>query len=188
MTKIHALTVESMNEENFEPFGELWYVTDKASDHRIISATSSSHDGQSTVQLIWQPEGSLRFNQLERHFGVTQSFVQLSGGSAVVCAAAPTDPDNLHDIPLPGDVRAFLIDPSIGYSFNRGTRHSLNRHILDQNGATFLILNSNPNPTQVVNYQTGSGCLSRDLEVDQNPEILKYGNASGIEFEIKIEA
>jgi len=30
--------------------------------------------------------------------------------------------------------------------------------------------------------------LSRDLDVDQNPEILKYGNASGIEFEIEIEA
>jgi len=40
----------------------------------------------------------------------------------------------------------------------------------------------------MVNYQTGSGCLSRDLDVDQNPEILKYGNASGIELEIKIEA
>jgi hypothetical protein len=39
----------------------------------------------------------------------------------------------------------------------------------------------------MVNYQTGSGCLSTDLEVDQNPEILKYGNASGIEFEIEIE-
>ena len=185
MTKIHALTVESMNEENFEPFGELWYVTDKASDHRIISATSYSHDGQSTVQLIWQPEGSLRFNQLERHFGVTQSFVQLSGGASIVCVAVPTDPDNLYDIPSPEGVRAFLIDPAIGYCFRRGTWHSLDRYILDQDGATFLILNSNPNPTQMVNYQTGSGFFSTDLDVDQNPQILKYKNISDIEFEIE---
>ena len=188
MAKIHTLTVEPMTENSFKPFGEVWSASEKPSDRRILFPTSYSHDGQSTVHVIWQPQGGLKFDQLERHFGVTQSFVQLSGGSAVVCAAAPTDPDNLHDIPLPGDVRAFLIDPSIGYSFKRGTWHSLNRHILDQNGATFLILNSNPNPTQMVNYQTGSGCLSRDLDVDQNPEILKYGNASGIEFEIKIEA
>ena len=82
-------------------------------------------------------------------------------------------------------MRAFLIDPSIGYSLKRGTWHSLNRHILDQDGATFLILNSNPNPTQVVNYQTGAGYLSKDLDVDQNPEILSNTNMSGIEFEIE---
>ena len=188
MARIHTLIIEPMSEESFEPFGELWCASKKPSDRRILSPTSYSHDGQSTVHVIWQPQGGLKFDQLERHFGVTQSFVQLSGGSAVVCAAAPTDPDNLHDIPPPAAVRAFLIDPSTGYSFKRGTWHSLNRHILDHHGATFLILNSNPNPTQMVNYQTGSGCLSTDLEVDQNPEILKYGNASGIEFEIKIEA
>ncbi|HIN16850.1 MAG TPA: hypothetical protein EYM68_02950 [Gammaproteobacteria bacterium] len=188
MTRIHTLIIEPMSEESFEPFGELWCASKKPSDRRILSPTSYSHDGQSTVHVIWQPQGGLKFDQLERHFGVTQSFVQLSGGAAVVCAAAPTDPDNLHHIPPPEAVRAFLIDPSTGYSFKRGTWHSLNRHILDHHGATFLILNSNPNPTQMVNYQTGSGCLSRDLDVDQNPEILKYGNASGIVFEIKIEA
>jgi hypothetical protein len=109
----------------------------------------------------------------------------LSGsvGGAAHTTAEP--PDNLHDIPRPGDVRAFLIDPSIGYSFKRGTWHSLNRHILDQDGATFLILNSNPNPTQVVNYQTGTGYLSKDLDVDQNPEILSNTNMSGVEFEIE---
>ena len=97
--------------------------------------------------MIWQPQGGLKFDQLERHFEVTQSFVQLSGGSDVVCAAAPTDPDNLNDIPPPEAVRAFLIDPSTGYSFKRGTWHSLNRYILNHHGAEFLILNSNPNPT-----------------------------------------
>ena len=185
MTRIHTLIIEPMTKEGFEPFGELWCASKKPSDRRILSPTSYSHDGQSTVHVIWQPQGGLKFDQLERHFGVTQSFVQLSGGSAVVCAAAPTDPENLYDIPRPDDVRAFLIDPSIGYSFKRGTWHSLNRHVLNQGGATFLILNSNPNPTQVINYQTGAGYLSKDLDVDQNPEILSNTNVSGIEFEIE---
>ena len=82
-------------------------------------------------------------------------------------------------------MRAFLIDPGTGYSFKRGTWHSLNRHILGQCGATFLILNSAPNPTQIVNYQTGRGLLSRDLDVDQDPDALEYKNVSGIEFEIE---
>ena len=179
------LTVEPMTEDSFKPFGEVWSAPQKSSDRRILFPTSYCHDGQTTVHVIWQPQDGLKFDQLERHFGVTQRFVQLSGGSAVVCAAAPTDSDNLYDIPRPADVRAFLIDPSIGYSFKRGTWHSLNRHILNQDGATFLILNSNPNPTQVVNYQTGTGYLSKDLDVDQKPEILSNTNMSGIEFEIE---
>ncbi len=185
MPRIHTLIVEPMTEESFEPFGELWCAEEKPSDRRILSPTSYSHDGRSTVHVIWQPQGSLRFDQLERHFGVTQSFVQLSGDPAVVCAAPPTDPNDLNDVPPPEAVRAFLIDPGTGYSFKRGTWHSLNRHILDQCGATFLILNSAPNPTQLVNYQTGRGLLSRDLDVDQDPEALEYTNVSGIEFEIE---
>jgi hypothetical protein len=37
----------------------------------------------------------------------------------------------------------------------------------------------------MVNYQTGRGFLSRDLEVDQDPKALEYTNVSGIEFEIE---
>jgi len=84
MAKIHTLTVEPMTENSFKPFGEVWSASEKPSDRRILFPTSYSHDGQSTVHVIWQPQGGLKFDQLERHFGVTQSFVQLSGGSAVV--------------------------------------------------------------------------------------------------------
>jgi CspA family cold shock protein len=53
---------------------------------------------------------------MERNFGVTQAFFQLSGAPTVVAAAAPTDPDPLA-IPEPDQIRAFLIDPSKGYGF-----------------------------------------------------------------------
>jgi ureidoglycolate hydrolase len=185
MTKTYSLTVELMEEESFKPFGELWHATEKPADHRIISPTTYDHDGKSTVEVIWQPKSDLRFHQLERHFGVTQSFVQLSGGTSVVCVAAPTDPDNLHDIPSPEDVRAFLVDPTVGYCFRRGTWHSLDRYILNDVGAIFLIINSSPNPTQLVNYQTGQGFLSKDLDVDHNPKVLQYNKISEIDFEIE---
>ena len=184
MTKTHVLTVEPMTEDSFAGFGDLWYAQEMPDDHRILFPTAYSHDGQSTVHVIWQPQGSLTFNELERHFGVTQSFIQLSGAPAVVCAALPTDLDDPNDIPAPGDVRAFLVDPEIGYSFKRGTWHSLNRHILKPPGATFLILNSNPNPTQLLNYETGTSSLSRDLDVDPAPKSLKHDDASGVVFEI----
>ena len=184
MTKTHVLTVEPMTEESFAGFGDLWYAREMPGDHRILFPTGYSHDGHSTVHVIWQPQEGRTFNELERHFGVTQSFIQLSGAPAVVCAALPTDLDDPNDIPAPGDVRAFLVDPEKGYSFKRGTWHSLNRHILKSPGATFLILNSSPNPTQLVNYETGAGTLSRDLDVDPAPKSLEHAAASGIAFEI----
>ena len=46
----------------------------------------------------------LTFSELERHFGVNQSFIQLSGSPAVVAVAAPTDSDPLS-IPEPHEVR-----------------------------------------------------------------------------------
>ena len=57
MPHIHPLPVEAMTEESFEPFGELWHAEEKPSDRRILSPTSYSHDGRSTVHVIWQPEG-----------------------------------------------------------------------------------------------------------------------------------
>ena len=93
MDYVHPLQPEPMTDTTFAAFGELWQAQDRPSDTRILAATNYQHDGQSTVSVIWQPQASLQFTQLERHFGVTQSFVQLSGAPAVVCAAPPTDLD-----------------------------------------------------------------------------------------------
>jgi ureidoglycolate hydrolase len=185
MDYVHPLKPEPMTDTSFAAFGELWQAQDRPSDTRILAATDYQHDGQSTVGVIWQPQGSLQFTQLERHFGVTQSFVQLSGAPAVVCAAPPTDLDDPLAIPEPADVRAFLIDPGIGYSFKRGTWHSLNRHILKPPGATFIILNSSPNPTQLVDYHSGTASMSTDLDVDPSPTALQYSFESRVMFEIR---
>ena len=53
------------------------------------------------------------FSEVERHFGVTQGFVQLSGGASVVCVAPPSATDDPADVPAPESVRAFLINPQV---------------------------------------------------------------------------
>ncbi|GIT53780.1 MAG: hypothetical protein Ct9H300mP16_09400 [Pseudomonadota bacterium] len=184
MPHIHPCPSRPKTEESFEPFGELWHAKKKPSDRRILSPTSYSHDGRSTVHVIWQPEGGLRFDQLERHFGVTQSFVQLSGAQRWSV---------LHRRPI-------LMILTI---FHAGRRACVPdrpwRGILVQarhlafpepahtgsQRATFLILNSDPNPTQMVNYQTGTGFLSKDLDVGPDPKVLEYSHPCGIEFEIE---
>ena len=186
MSTIYTLPIAPMTKESFAPFGELWNPDERPSERRIISRTDYEHDGQTTVGVIWQPYETLSFNELERHFGVSQSFVQLSGPPSIVCAAPATDPDDPFDVPNPSDVRAFLIDPNSGWCFKRGVWHSLNRHVLAPPGATYIIINSKPNPTQVVNYETSTGYLSRDLGGDKTPRTLDYKGRFGGVFQISL--
>ena len=184
MATICELKIEPMTEESFAPFGELWDAVDRPGDHRVISPTGYKYEGRTKVHVIWQPYDGFTFNELERHWGVTQSFIQLSGSPAVVCVAAPTKTEDPTDVPDPADVRAFLIDPAKGYSYKRGTWHSLNRHILAPPGATFVILNSDPNPTQMVNYETSTGTVYQDLGSDAKPETIEHARNFATIFEI----
>lgn len=184
MSKIQRLPIELMTRENFAPFGEIWDPAERPADHRVLTRVDFKCDDRTTVSTIWQPPGGFTFSDMERHFGVTQGFVQLSGAPAVVCAAPPTDTDDPRSIPRPEDVRAFLIDQTKGYSFNRGTWHSLNRYILAAPGATFLILNSDPNPTEMVDYATGEGTRYVDLGNTPEPERFQHDGDFGVSFEI----
>ena len=178
------LRIEPMTAESFAPFGEVWDAPEQPADRRAMTRTGYAHDGRTTVNVIWQPQAGLAFHVLERHFGVTQSFVQLSGAPAVVCAAPPTATDDPGDVPEPASVRCFRIDPARGWSFRRGTWHSLNRFILSPPGATFLILNSDPNPTQMVDYEAGRAMVYQDLGADREPETLELPALPQVSFAV----
>tara|TARA_Y100000590_G_scaffold93809_1_gene106366 strand:- start:696 stop:1259 length:564 start_codon:yes stop_codon:yes gene_type:complete len=187
MARIVKIKVEPMTEETFAPFGEMMEAKDKPSEERKFFPVNFEADVSTTVNVIWQPYEGLSFSQMERHFGVTQAFVQLEGSPAVVCAAKPTDFDDPYAIPKPEDIHAFLIDPAKGFSFGRGTWHSLNRFILSPPGSTFLILNSNPNPSQIVEYDEGYGLVYKDLGTDPSPKRVEYdGDVVGVTFELAL--
>lgn len=153
-TRIRRLTPEPMTAESFAPFGEVMEARARPADHREFFPVACDIDGRPTLDVIWQPYAGRRFVELERHFNVTQTFVPLEGSPAVVAVAAPTGPD---DVPRPEDVRAFLIDPAKGYAYKTGTWHSLDRYLLEPPGASFVILNVDPNPTEVVDYEERFG-------------------------------
>ena len=75
----------------------------------------------------------------------------------------PPISDDAEAIPKPEEVRAFLIDPGKGYAYRTGTWHSLDRFLLGPPGASFIILNVDPNPTQFVDYGDRFGV---EFEVD----------------------
>lgn len=175
-----------MTAEAFAPFGEVWEAAEQPADRRLLTPTGYRHDGRTTVNVIWQPQAALDFHVLERHFGVTQSFVQLSGAPAAVCVAPASASDDPSDVPDPASVRCFAIEPAKGWSFRRGTWHSLNRFILEPPGASFLILNSAPNPTQMVDYETGKAAVYADLGRTREPESIPLDIPTGVRFEVAV--
>jgi ureidoglycolate hydrolase len=163
LANVHKLKVELMTAESFSLYGEVMEAKERPSAERRFFPITFDIDGRTTVDVIWQPFAERTFSTLERHFNVTQSFIPLEGSLAVVAVAPATDLDNWDAIPKPDDVRAFLIDPAKGFAYKTGTWHSLNRYILTPPGASFIILNVDPNPSQVVDYQKEFGVT---FEVD----------------------
>ncbi len=147
--RVRRLPVQPMTSAAFAPYGELLEPRERPADGRRFFPADFLCEGRPTVDVIWQPAEGRRFRLLERHFAVTQTFVPLGGAPSVVAVAPPTGPEA---VPRPEDVRAFLIDPAVGYAYRVGTWHSLDRFPLEPPGASFVILNVDPNPTQVVDY------------------------------------
>ncbi|MBT6274941.1 MAG: hypothetical protein HOI95_12480 [Chromatiales bacterium] len=173
-----------MTAESFAPYGEILYPNEHPADRRTTTLSGFQCDGQVRISTMWQPARELSFTRLERHYGVTQTFFQLSGAPSVVCAALPTSIDDASAIPAPDDIRAFLIDPKQGWAFHIGTWHSLDRYVLEPPGATFAMINVDPNPTQVVNYQTGESVIFRDLDIGE-PAREAAAHPHRVRFEIK---
>ncbi len=157
-----AVPVAPMIAADFAPYGEVFGLGEHGAT-RALRDTPFAHDGRVTLGTIWNPSDEATFSRLERHYGVTQAFVQLSGSPSVICVAPPTDLDDPAALPAPRDVRGFLIDPGQGWSFHRGTWHALDRCVLAPPGATFLIVNVAPNPTQIVDFAAGSSEMHDDL-------------------------
>ena len=104
----------------------------------------------------------------------------------MVAVAAPTDPDDQLAVPRPDQVRAFLIDPEKGYSFSVGTWHSLHRYVLAPPGATFAVINSDPNPSQIVDFKDNYSLAFTDLGTDVKPVRLNLADKFDLVFELSL--
>lgn len=177
-----SVPVAPMTPSAFAPYGEA-FGRMEALPARVMAATGFEHEGRITLGTIWNPAGGHVFSRLERHFGVTQAFVQLSGAPAVVCVAPPSDRDDPEALPDPRDVRGFLIDPGQGWLFHRGTWHGLDRCVLAAPGATFMIVNVAPNPTQVVDFAARESSMHEDLDTAP-PRALPWPDVAGCRFRV----
>ena len=49
-----------------------------------------------------------------------------------------------------------------------------------------MSLNSDPNPTQMMNYETSTGTIYQDLGSDAKPETIEHARKYDAIFEIKL--
>src|SRR5262245_44327932 len=75
------IRVEPLTEAAFRPFGQLMSASERAPEFEGVNTDGwIAHfeaDGPPLLMLLRSRNEGLRFTQLERHFGVTQTFIPL---------------------------------------------------------------------------------------------------------------
>jgi ureidoglycolate hydrolase len=168
MATVHALRVEPLTDEAFAPFGQVISAKDRRPDFETESGTEGwavdFRAGRPLVMLLRTPYQGLRFSKLERHFGLTQTFLPLGGSPAVVAVAAPSE--DRTAVPAPQDIRAFLLDGTKGYVLGRGTWHSLDRFPLYAPDTRWVILTDHETQEDLLAAYGGHGGWQLSQEVD----------------------
>ena len=179
MSRIVQIEVEPLTEEAFRPFGELISATDRPADfHGLNSEGWKARfevDGPPLVMLLSSRSEGAQFTRLERHFGVTQTFIPLGQVPSVVAMAAPTAADDPAAIPAPEEVRGFLIDGSAGYVLKRGTWHSLDRYPLSREASQIVIITGQSTQVELENAPRDQWRLTQDVD---------YASQYGVTFEL----
>ncbi len=171
MPRLHEVRIESLVEDMFAPFGRLISTRDGPPDYRGASGTQGWHvafeSGQPLLSVLKTPYLGLQFAKMERHFHVSQAFVPLGGGPAVVAVAPPT-PDGPR--PQLEAIRAFLLDGSKGYVLHLGTWHSLDRFPLAPPDTTFLMITDQETQRDLTDSYAGRERWALTQEVDLEVE------------------
>lgn len=178
MGRTVQINVEPLTEAAFRPFGQLISASDRSPDFEGVSSDGwKAHfeaDGPTLVMLLSSRNEGLRFTRLERHFGVTQTFIPLGQVPAVVAVAAPTAADDPAAIPAPEDVHGFLIDGSAGYVLKRGTWHSLDRYPLSEQASQIVIITDHRTQDEIEHAPRDQWHLTQDVD---------YATRFGVTFE-----
>lgn len=143
MAREVQIKVELLTEEAFAPFGALLSNKERSADFQGLNSIGWKEafelNGPPLFMTLSSSYTGLRFNMLERHFAVTQTFIPLGGVPSIIAVAAPSAPET---IPAPEDIRAFVLDGSAGYVLKKGTWHSLDRFPLYPPSAEIVIISS----------------------------------------------
>ncbi len=169
--RVVDIKAELMTEESFRPYGALLTNRSGPPDfHGLMSEgwkTPFEIDGTPMLMVLVSRFSGMRFTKLERHFGVSQTFIPLGHVPALLAVAAPTDPGDPGAIPKPEDVHAFVIDGSCGYVLKRGTWHSLDRYPLYPAESRIVILSSNETQVELETADQATWRLTQAVDYEE---------------------
>ena len=176
--EVIRVDVAALTMDVFEPFGEVLTASGRDPDftgiHSVGWRSSFKSDSPPEVMFYRSSYSGLRFNMLERHHYVTQSFVPLGNTPSVIAVAAPTPGDT---IPAPEDIHAFVLDGSSGYLLHAGTWHSLDRFPLYQAPADIVIITDRATQHELESSPGGPW---------ERTEAVDYAERLGVEFEFRL--
>ena len=146
---IRDVESEPLDRKAFSPFGDVLAPDDTRLDNRDLlsmgyakmsDAVESTRlddfdvldywGGIATIsrEAMWlgylQPKKrDLAFSWFERHLKGTQTFIPLNGARSLIVVAPPYEADNPAAVPKLDEVRAFVLDGTMGINLHPGTWH-----------------------------------------------------------------
>lgn len=124
-----VLIPEPLTAEAFAPYGFLFEPQPRTPDFEDgVRGTRSwefpFQGGTPRMFLVETEPRPLVINRLEKHTELSQVFMPAGGGHAVLIVGRAIDE---HAMPNKDELRAFLLDGSVGYGLHAHTWHSLDR-------------------------------------------------------------
>jgi ureidoglycolate lyase len=150
MIEVIEVTSEPLNADQFAPFGDVLAPQAARLDNRDLLSMGyfdvlDYWGGIATISAEAMRLGYLRpkkrdlaFSWFERHLKGTQTFVPLKGARSIIAVAPPYESDNPAALPKLDEIRAFVLDGSIGVNLHPGTWHWTPFPLDDQ--SDFIIL------------------------------------------------
>ena len=146
---IRNVESEPLDRKTFAPFGDVLAPDDTRLDNRDLlsmgyakmsDAVESTRLNDFDVLDYWggiatisreamrlgylrPKKRDLAFSWFERHLKGTQTFVPLNGARSLIAVAPPYEADNPAAVPKLDEVRAFVLDGTMGINLHPGTWH-----------------------------------------------------------------
>lgn len=122
---VQMLEVAPLSPAAFASFGEViepWEDKDDAAEPSA-PRLELSH-GTPRLYIMRLHARGLIFRTITRHRRVTQCLAAMGGKDWYIAVAAPRDPDDPDERPLPSEIRGFRIPGTAAIKLHRGTWHA----------------------------------------------------------------
>lgn len=183
---VHVVVPEPVTAEAFAPFGEVVSLsTTPRLPIDLYNGANAIH-GPMRLEVDEAPEfilfrvglrgGAIRY--LERHHGITQTFIPL-GGDAFVSVVAPPDAPLVDGFPDFASVRAFLVPGDTVLNIRRGTWHE--PPFPTRDGQLFFI-SSTPGVTGGLQSAVDANGEVHKLDVDKRNPVHRTGKRLRVEL------